>query len=916
MGSGGTKSPPPPPPPDKLHREYILPVEARLKVITRSLSSPTSSPDMIDKAFEDVTQTIREAERVIPRSRHRSHIKPFWCPELDTLKANTIKMYREWCNAGRPRNTDDPFRAAHNEAKKRFRNRIKQISKSYEEQKICDASKNAETDRNGFWHMLKKARNGNKVTISALKNKTGKVVHSIDEILEVWRQHFSTLCTPRALPHYDKEHYDVVCKAVTRWHGMRDNDEFLKDDFTEREIRQAINKLNGGKAPGHDDITKEHIKPVENSMAKFLETALSRMVATEYIPTNFRRGIQIPLYKGKNTSTLDPNNFRGITLLSTFNKIFEILLWARIEKWWHDSGAVSESKGACCKGVSSLHTALLLQETIATNLEEGKRVFVTFLDVSKAFDRVFIEGLFYQLRNIGIVGKTWRMLYSCYKGFLYKVRIHNKFSQWYEMTCGIHQGGYLSLLKYVAFINTLLVELRESNLCCNLYRIPSSPLGYADDIAAATTAKNKTEQVLDTVFKHSCKWRYDLNAKKSSIVVYGETLQENKNNRKYRLYTLGHERVLEKISYDHVGVKSCNGNNYIERTDEKISKARKALSAASALGIKKGGLSIMACNVIYWCLIIPILTYGAELWILKQSDIDALDKFQRYAGRRVQRFPTHTPNETSFRGLGWMRIENYINAKKLIFIRTMLIRDNDCIFKRMFKLRAISFNSNIASGIANAKDSPIYDMLRVSIVYNVYDTVMNMVLNEHTYSKLQSRRLIWERAWEIEDEDWIYCSMFYKCMEKINLTIGSSMYMNWWHISDIYPHLMKPCETMAKLVCGASELRSDDYRLKHATYNMKACTLCNLAAYECSEHMIMSCAHNDDLRISMINEIENSNDCLYIWADMSPQHTYKVLLGSKADNTNYEDMIPIWCIAAIWIQRMYKRTINDRAGIG
>ena len=199
-------------------------------------------------------------------------------------------------------------------------------------------------------------------------------------------------------------------------------------------------------------------------MVDFLAVILSQILESEYIPTNFRRGTQIPLYKGKNTSTFDPNNFRGITLLSTFNKVFEILLWSRVEQWWNSSQAVAETQGACRKGISSFHTAMLLQETIATNLEAGKRIFVAFLDVSKAFDRVFIEGLFYQLRKIGIKGKTWRLLYGCYKGFLCRVRICDRYSEWYEMSCGIHQGGYLSLIKYIAFINSLLVELKDAKI--------------------------------------------------------------------------------------------------------------------------------------------------------------------------------------------------------------------------------------------------------------------------------------------------------------------------------------------------------------------------------------------------------------------------------------------------------------------
>ena len=93
------------------------------------------------------------------------------------------------------------------------------------------------------------------------------------------------------------------------------------------------------------------------------------------------------------------------------------------------------------------------------------------------------------------------------------------------------------------------------------------------------------------------------------------------------------------------------GGGNSKRTEIKVSKGREALLAASALGIKNGGISMRACNIIFWNLIIPILTYSTELWVLKQTDIDILDKLQRYAGKQIQRFPINTPNETSFRGL-------------------------------------------------------------------------------------------------------------------------------------------------------------------------------------------------------------------------------------------------------------------------
>ena len=51
-------------------------------------------------------------------------------------------------------------------------------------------------------------------------------------------------------------------------------------------------------------------------------------------------------------------------------------------------------------------------------------------------------------------------------------------------------------------------------------------------------------------------------------------------------------QVLEKDSYDHVRVESCNCQNYTVRMQDEVSMRREALSAASALGVKRGSLSI------------------------------------------------------------------------------------------------------------------------------------------------------------------------------------------------------------------------------------------------------------------------------------------------------------------------------------
>ena len=131
-----------------------------------------------------------------------------------------------------------------------------------------------------------------------------------------------------------------------------------------------------------------------------------------------------------------------------------------------------------------------------------------------------------------------------------------------------------------------------------------------------------------------------------------------------------------------------------ECINEKIGKGRKALNAAAGLGLKPDGLSIKACGKIFWSLVVPIITFACELWILNDDDIKLLDDFHTYAGGRIQRFMQNSPRVTSYVGLGWIRLEVFIYIKKLLFIRAIVMLDDNSMYKRIFMARFINFNQN------------------------------------------------------------------------------------------------------------------------------------------------------------------------------------------------------------------------------
>ena len=898
-----------------ISQQYQEPIGIDLNTIYQNYVNIPPSKDLIDGFLEEIISCIKKHESVVPVTKFRANIKPFWCKELKDLKRVKVNAYREWSNAGKPRDPNHYLYLRNKEAKKRFRHRLKQISKGYDERKIEEAARSAEFDHTHFWRLLKRERDGPKVRTPSVKNQNGKVVHDVDDILKVWQKHFSSLGTPSVSPNYDEDHHTMVTNKIKTWLEMRDIDPFSTSSIEYHEVEKGIKALNGGKAPGLDGITKEHLKNAGPMMIMIIMLLFNMIINLEYIPLNFRRGVQIPLYKGKNASVTDVNNYRGITLLSTFNKLFEVVLWKRMSPWWEESGVLSRLQGACRKGVSCIHTSMLLQETVSTLLESQKKVFVTYLDVSKAFDGVWIDGLFYRLRELGIRGRTWRLLYNSYIDFKCRARVQGKLSDWYTLGCGIHQGGYLSLVKYLAFINSLLVSLETSGLCCMLYNIPVSPLGYADDIATATTSKMKTDRVLEIVYRHSCTWRYKFNPKKSAVLVYGEKQTEHKRNSRDRVYRLGPDCIKEKAEYDHLGLKNTISCENKGRIMEKISKGRRALNAAAGLGLKAGGLTIKACSIIFWSMVIPIITFSSELWVLKDDDIALIESFQRYAGRRIQRFHSRSPNETSYAPLGWLRIEYFIYVKKLLYVRSITILDDRVIYKQLFVERFTQYDADPAKCSLNEFNSPIFDMIRVADIFGVLEDVRNMFQGIKYFSKEQWKQRIWKCAWDIEDQDWGYRTIFFKSTVNLRKTMGSVHLLIWWHLGDICPDMMYQCESMVKIVCKASELKCDMYKHRY-NGNDLYCDLCTSYASEDAKHIIMHCTGLDIIRNRMyaqINALETTSNTQIITGinDM-----YALLLGKLPTYLQHDICIELLRVISRNVHDMYRKVMTNRVGVG
>ena len=474
----------------------------------------------------------------------------------------------------------------------------------------------------------------------------------------------------------------------------------------------------------------------------------------------------------------------------------------------------------------------------------------------------------------------------------------------------------MSLMKYTVFINSLLVQLKNSDICCKLYRTPSTPLGYADDVATCCLSKHKLDRAMTIVHDHGCTWRYELNAKKSGVLVYGETRREHDRNSIDRIFKLGPNKVKERSNYDHVGIRNTIFDDDVSGIEERISKGRRTFNSLSGIGIRRGGITMATCNVIFWTIVVPTTIYGCELWVLDDAALSLIEEFQNYIGKRMQRLHPKIPGVCSYYGLGWMRLERIIQIRKLMFVRTILVMSDDELPRKIFCERARVYFADEIMGSENAYDSAVFDLLNVSSLFGMLDLVRNMIDRNHIYPKPIWKSMVWRRGWEMEDVFWRIEKHLHRSLDILSGVSTVTRYLPWWSIADKYPERIRDCEILTKLICHASLLRGDDFKYKNQTGVNRMCDLCDNFETEDVRHFILRCPYFHHERTSMLTEIERINDGSgTIFFDDGVDMLYRLLGRSHPDLDDLQNE-KIRLIILRYIADMYRKNVKEKRGVG
>ncbi|XP_063408710.1 uncharacterized protein LOC134692190 [Mytilus trossulus] len=334
----------------------------------------TSENSIINKVVEDVCHLLTNAAKstfgtFTKRRKHTQNIKKSK-PWFDSECKEARKKFRSSRRKLKRNNTDDRVIET------------KKLEKSYK--RVMD--KSIRKHRKKIRHKIENLRSINPKEYWKILND-GKRGNNPCVPINILFDYFKNLNLGNS------EDEEIVLENLN---NVKDLNVTLNSPITEEEIEKSLRKLKNNKSSGDDMIVNEYLKHSFSVMSQVFVKLFNIIFDSGTIPENWLSGNIIPLFKNKGNKH-DPSNFRPITVISCFGKLFTSILNSRLNKFSDDFCLLCQNQAGFREGYSTTDNLFVIYMLISIMKNKKKKLFCAFVDFAKAFDTVWRKGLWHKL---------------------------------------------------------------------------------------------------------------------------------------------------------------------------------------------------------------------------------------------------------------------------------------------------------------------------------------------------------------------------------------------------------------------------------------------------------------------------------------------------------------------------------------
>ena len=370
--------------------------------------------------------------------------------------------------------------------------------------------------------------------------------------------------------------------------------EFEADEFSE--ILCSLRKC----APGYDEIDSDILLMSLPSIGVVLLKLLNFSLSQGLFPNELKVANIIPLFKSEDPMMF--NNYRPVSLLSIFSKIFEKAMYKRLIDFLEMHKILYDKQFGFRKKHSAFMAHMILVDNLIKALQNQEYVIGVFLDFSKAFDTVDHSILLTKLYHYGIRG----IAYDWFKSYLSHrtqfVTYNDEKSSTLPTTCGVPQGSILGPILFLIYINDLVSVCKYS-----------LPFLFADDTNLFTSGKvlsdliTKVNEELSNISVWLKVNKLSLNVKKTHFLIFSNKREKFDTVE----ITIDDKVINQEHSTKFLGVfidDKLNWKRHIEHISKKLSRGIGVLCKARKM------LNLCSLKTLYYSFIYPYLMYCNHVW--------------------------------------------------------------------------------------------------------------------------------------------------------------------------------------------------------------------------------------------------------------------------------------------------------------
>ena len=504
--------------------------------------------EIIDKAMDDIERLFPDVSKkpktvknnifykkdknLIEKKQQRREKAPWFSFDCQKLK----RQLNYTCKAVNKDPSNPYLRGNFYTLRKKYRKLIK-FSKSKFDQKIINDLEISSIERNSFWNNLKNIR----------KSKQPQLLPDPIDL----QSHFSKL--------YSVENKNKVLTQVID--EAKENG--LMNEISIDEIKSHIRSSKNKKSTGEDGISNEFLKNSNDLMLKLYKSFFNKIIETEKYPISWNTSITQLIHKEGPRD--DPSHFRGIALTSNLAKIFNAIITTRITNYLEINNLIAPEQGGFRKDYRTTDHIFVLQTIIHKYLNKGEKLYTCFVDLKKAFDSVWREGLIYKLGRIGLGKKIINLISDMYHNTYTSIIYHNKILPKINTTKGVKQGDNLSPLLFNIFINDLPETIKIGNTQpVQLHGVDINSILWADDIVLISETKDGLQKCINNLYNYCKEWTLEINIEKTKTIIFNKSGKNIKSIRfqiKHRERNINIQNVNE---YPYLGFTiSASGKFHI-----------------------------------------------------------------------------------------------------------------------------------------------------------------------------------------------------------------------------------------------------------------------------------------------------------------------------------------------------------------